>query len=261
MNQRASCLAALLLQAFLLVRVCVLAQMPPTPRPTPAPTARPTPAPTTAGGKITGKSAPKHAAPAPTAAEIVAARTRLGELGYWVALDLEKPDASLRHALVAFQKVENRPVTGVLTAAELKALAAATRPTIRETGYHHIEVDLARQVLFVVDCCGAILRTLPISSGSGELFTEGDRTRRAVTPTGRFTVRRKIKGWRASPLGLLYYPNYFFDGYAIHGNPRVPPTPASHGCIRIPMFAAKEFYEMARLGLPVLIYDEQPLHQ
>jgi lipoprotein-anchoring transpeptidase ErfK/SrfK len=114
-------------------------------------------------------------------------------------------------------------------------------------------------VLFVVDCCGAILRTLPISSGSGVEFTEGGRTRRAITPTGRFTVQRKIQGWRKSPLGILFYPNYFFDGYAIHGNPAVPVTPASHGCIRIPMFAAKEFYEMATIGMPVLVYDEKPL--
>jgi hypothetical protein len=194
----------------------------------------------------------------PSAEEILAARKRLGELGYWVNLDETKLDASLHHALIAFQKVENRPRTGWLTAEELEALHKAERPKVREAGFHHNEVDLTRQVLFVVDCCGAILRTLPISSGSGEEFTEGGRTRRAITPTGRFTVQRKIKGWRKSTLGLLYYPNYFYDGYAIHGNPFVPPQPASHGCIRIPMFAAIEFYEMATFGMPVLIYDEKP---
>jgi lipoprotein-anchoring transpeptidase ErfK/SrfK len=56
-------------------------------------------------------------------------------------------------------------------------------------------------------------------------------------------------------MGLLYYPNYIYGGVAIHGSPSVPATPASHGCIRIPIFAAKEFFDMATLGMPVLIYD------
>jgi lipoprotein-anchoring transpeptidase ErfK/SrfK len=66
---------------------------------------------------------------------------------------------------------------------------------------------------------------------------------------------RKIEGWRKSPLGLLYYPSYLFDGVAIHGNPAVPTRPASHGCIRIPMFAAKEFSQMAIIGMDVIVHD------
>jgi lipoprotein-anchoring transpeptidase ErfK/SrfK len=242
-----------LLALGLCLAVQAAAQQPkPTPRPTPTPkptlTATPTPAPTPAPGKA--------APPAkPSAAEIGEARALLGALGYWVALDLTEPDASLRHALIAFQKIENRPRTGALTPAELQALRAAQRPKALESGYAHIEIDLARQVLFVVDSCGVCLRILPISSGNGEWFTEGGKKRRAITPTGRFKVQRKIAGWRKSPLGSLYYPNYILDGVAIHGNPLVPPLPASHGCIRIPMFAAKEFYDMAALGMPVIVYE------
>jgi hypothetical protein len=192
-------------------------------------------------------------------AEIQEARTLLGELGYWIDFEAKKPDASLYHALVAFQKIEGRPLTGALTPDELGALRTAKRPKALEWGYPHIEIDLSRQVLFVVDCCGAILRILPVSSGSGEWFTEGGRTRQAVTPTGRFKITRKIEGWRKSPLGLLYYPNYFFDGVAIHGNPSVPVRPASHGCVRIPMFAAKEFSDMATTGMVVIVHDGTPL--
>lgn len=191
-----------------------------------------------------------------TETEITEARELLGQLSYWIDLEAKGLDASLRHALIAFQKIEGRKRTGLLTAEELQALRNAKRPQPREWGFPHIEVDLARQVLFVVDCCGAILRTLPISSGSGEWFTEGGRTRQAITPVGRFKVKWQIKGWRKSPLGLLYYPNYFYDGVAIHGNPAVPPVPASHGCIRIPMFAAKEFSEMAKVGMDVIIYND-----
>lgn len=214
------------------------------------------------GGRNTSRSnrvkpAPQasKAPPAPSAEEVGQARSRLAELGYWVKAEGEGDEASLRHALIAFQKIENRPRTGLLTQDELQALRAAKRPPPRETGYLHIEIDLCRQVLSLAESGDVPLRVLPVSTGSGQCFTEGGRTRRAVTPTGRFTVKRKIKGWRKSPLGLLYYPNYIYDGVAIHGNPSVPPQPASHSCIRIPLFAAHEFSELALVGMVVIIYD------
>jgi lipoprotein-anchoring transpeptidase ErfK/SrfK len=191
--------------------------------------------------------------------EISEARELLDQLGYWINLDVMGHDVSLRHALIAFQKIESRQRTGVLTIEELEALRVAQRPQALETGYQHIEIDLHRQVLFVIDVAGVPLRILPISSGSGEFFTEGGVTRQAVTPTGRFKVYRKIEGWRKSPLGLLYYPNYIYDGIAIHGNPSVPVRPASHGCIRIPMFASQEFSEIATIGMIVIVYDSDPL--
>jgi cell wall hydrolase len=191
--------------------------------------------------------------------EISEARELLDQLGYWVSLDAKGNDVSLRHALIAFQKIEGRDRTGVLTIEELEALRVAQRPQALETGYPHIEIDLHRQVLFVVDVAGVPVRILPISSGSGDFFTEGGVTRQAVTPTGRFKVYRKIEGWRKSPLGLLYYPNYIYGGVAIHGNPSVPAHPASHGCIRIPMFASREFSEIATIGMVVIVYDSDPL--
>jgi lipoprotein-anchoring transpeptidase ErfK/SrfK len=79
----------------------------------------------------------------------------------------------------------------------------------------------------------------------------------AYTPTGRFRIYAKIAGWRKSPLGLLYYPNYFSDGLAIHGNPEVPHSPQSHGCVRIPMSAAIEMSRALPVGTILLIYDSQ----
>jgi lipoprotein-anchoring transpeptidase ErfK/SrfK len=125
---------------------------------------------------------------------------------------------------------------------------------LRETGHAHVEVDLSRQRLFVVDASGHVVKTLPVSSGSGKWFTSEGRTRRAITPRGRFTVVRKIAGWRESPLGMLYYPNYITEGIAIHGSPSVPSRPASHGCIRIPMSAAKEFSHLTPIGTVVVVY-------
>lgn len=192
-----------------------------------------------------------------SAEEIREAEQRLCDLGYWTGAVDGVLDEGSRHALVAFQKVEDRPRTARLTANELQALRTANRPPALESGYTHIEIDLSRQVLFAVDVSGSVSKILPVSTGTGKLFTSEGKTRRAVTPCGRFTISHKIAGWRKSPLGLLYYPNYIVGGIAIHGNPSVPVYPASHGCIRIPMFAAKFFSEINPIGTVVIVYYSQ----
>ena len=187
--------------------------------------------------------------------EVHEAEQRLSDLGYWTGPVDGELDEGSRHALIAFQKVEARKPTGRLTPEELQALRIAKRPAPLESGYSHVEVDLDRQVLFIVDSSGTVSKILPISSGTGKPFTSQGWTRRAITPLGRFTAYSKIAGWRKSPLGLLYYPVYIVGGIAIHGNPSVPVSPASHGCMRIPMYAAKQFSEMTPLGTVVIVHD------
>jgi len=195
------------------------------------------------------------ALPPLTALELREARERLAALGYWME-PLAKPgDESFRQAIIAFQKVERRPRTGKLTAIELQVLRQARPPEPLEAGPFHIEVDLDRQIVMLVGPEGIVIRTVSTSTGSGKRFTEGGRTRRAVTPTGRFQIIYKVPGWRTSPLGRLYYPLYFFDGAAIHGSPSIPIRPASHGCVRLPMSMAREFYHFVPTGTPVLIYS------
>ena len=194
------------------------------------------------------------AARALTVEDIRQAEQLLSDLGYWTGPIDGRVDVATRNALIAFQKVEGRTPTGRLTGAELQAIRSATPPSPLETGYAHVEADLGRQVLFVVDANGTVTKVLPISSGNGEEFTSEGWTRRAVTPTGKFKVYRKVEGWRKAPLGSIYYPNYFLSGVAIHGSPSVPTRPASHGCIRIPVFAAKEFSEMTPNGTVVIVH-------
>ena len=203
------------------------------------------------------KPAPKRI----TREMIVEAQQRLTELGYWIGEADGKWGEASRHGLIAFQKIESRPRTGRLTPAELIALNAATRPTPHERGAAHVEVDLTRQVLFVVDGAGTVSHILPVSTGSGKLFTVDDYTEPAITPVGRFRVFRKLDGWRKSKLGLLYFPSYIVGGIAIHGNPSVPVQAASHGCIRIPMFASEEFSDMSPIGTPVIVYGTGPAAQ
>ena len=189
----------------------------------------------------------------PTSAEIMEAEQRLSDLGYWTGPIDGSFDGSSRHALIAFQKIEGRKRTGKLTAGELEALRLAERPVPRDSTYPHIEVDLKRQVLMVVDASGQATNIVPVCSGNEGRYWDHGQVHRAHTPRGTFKVFRKISGWRRSSLGLLYYPNYLVNGVAIHGSPVIRTYPDSHGCIRIPMFAAKELSAMTPVGTIVVV--------
>ena len=192
----------------------------------------------------------------PTRAEAKEAEQRLSEMGYWTGPVDGVIDGITHTALIAFQKWEGRNVAGRLTRSELQAIRNATSPQARDTGYRHVEIDIDRQVLALTDDEGAISKIVPVSTGSGRRYNEKGNRGLAYTPKGRFRIYGKVSGWKRSPLGLLYYPNYFSDGLAIHGNPSVPSEPASHGCIRVPMFASREIYELLPVGTIVIIYDK-----
>lgn len=181
-----------------------------------------------------------------TRAELKTAHARLKEMGY-----------PSERALAMFQKYENRTATGRLTRDELDAIMSAEPPQPRDPGYAHVEIDVDRQLLMLVADDGTIRNMLPISTGSNKRYHEKKMHGLTYTPRGRFRIYAKINGWRKSPLGLLYYPSYFSDGLAIHGNPSVPDTPQSHGCVRIPMSAAVAVSKLLPVGTIVLIYDSE----
>ena len=188
--------------------------------------------------------------------EILAAEERLSNLGYWTGAVDGTLDSGSRHALIAFQKVEGRKRTGKLTRAELQSLLSAQRPLPKYSGDSHVEIDLKRQVLFIVDTTGTITHILPVCTGNEKTYMDHGEIHRAHTPRGRFRVLRKVAGWRLSTLGLLYYPNYIYNGIAIHGSLAMAVYLASHGCIRIPMFASKELSELTPVGTEVIVYDD-----
>jgi len=198
-----------------------------------------------------------------TTAEIRQAEERLAALGYWTGPIDGRWDEVSRQALIAFQKIDGRKATGQPTRRDLTALTRAVPPLPRETGPAHVEVDLARQVLFLVDATGRVAHILPVSSGSGRTFHEkGYPETHALTPCGHLEVFSKAAGWKTSPLGEMFNPLYIVGGIAIHGSLDVPAYPASHGCIRVPMFASHQLPKMVPLKTPVLVYgckDEAPL--
>ncbi|HYK22329.1 MAG TPA: L,D-transpeptidase family protein [Pyrinomonadaceae bacterium] len=192
-----------------------------------------------------------------TRSELKRAEARLAEMGYTPGRVDGVIDDDTRNAVITFQKWEDRKTTGQLTRNEFDAIMSAAAPQARDSGYRHVEVDLDRQVLLLTDDNGGVVKILPVSTGSNKQYDEKGMRGLAYTPTGRFRIYAKISGWRKSPLGLLYYPNYFSDGLAIHGNPSVPYSPQSHGCVRIPMSAAVEISKALPVGTILLIYDSQ----
>jgi lipoprotein-anchoring transpeptidase ErfK/SrfK len=109
--------------------------------------------------------------------------------------------------------------------------------------------------LFLTDTAGVVVKILPVSTGNEERYFDQGKWQIAHTPRGAFRITRQVKGVRHASLGDLYYPNYFYGGVAIHGSLSVPTTPASHGCVRIPRFADREFSSLVWVGMEVFIYD------
>jgi cell wall hydrolase len=154
-------------------------------------------------------------------------------------------DSRMQDAVYAFQKVNGFPRTGIV---DDRIWAALSRPRVARPRFgqpgSHLEVNKELQVLYVVRSSRVAL-IVPIST-AGVPGT--------YTPVGRFAVYRKVVGFDPSPLGTLYDPLYFTGGYAIHGNPSVPPYPASHGCVRVPMFVAPYLFRTVPYGETVDVY-------
>lgn len=206
------------------------------------------------GSSIANAQQPSNKQASLTRAQTRAAERQLSDMGYWTGAVDGLLDPATRSALIAFQKWEGRPVTGKLTLDELEAIRTSASPKARELGYEHVEVDLDRQVLLLVNDQGGVM-VLPVSTGNDKPFKDEGQTSIAYTPRGRFIVYDKGFGWQTGPLGSVYYANYISGGVAIHGSRSVPFQPASHGCIRIPMFAARKVSKLLPLGTIVLVYD------
>jgi L,D-transpeptidase catalytic domain len=171
---------------------------------------------------------------------------RLSALGYEVpSVTQTLFDYDAEESVYAFEKVENLDRTGNVDATFWAHLDNPRTPQPRyQTPGDHIEVDKTHQVLYVVRD-GQVKLISPVS-------TAGLPGR--FTPVGTFSIYRKVDGYDPSPLGILYKPMYFTGGYAIHGNPSVPPYPASHGCVRVPNFVIERLFTSEPYGETVYVY-------
>jgi peptidoglycan hydrolase-like protein with peptidoglycan-binding domain len=160
-----------------------------------------------------------------------------------------------QHAVYAFEKVEGLELDGVVSRNQMRRILRASPPKVPQRGLvAFVDTDVGRQVLLEVRE-GQVVHTMSISTGNGQYYDSTSGPAIARTPRGSFQIHSKIEGWRIGYLGAMYYPSYFYDGYAIHGSSSVPPYPASHGCIRIPMHSAVGFFERNPIGTPVFVHD------
>ena len=140
-------------------------------------------------------------------------------------------------AILAFQKLHGLPRTGQVGPGLWARLRRAHRPRPRHRGTH-LEVSKGRQILLDVRG-GRVFRVVHISTGAT-----------GNTPIGRWRIYRKSRGWD----WVLWYPMYFLRGFAVHGYPSVPAYPASHGCVRVPMWIAPSLFAAHPYGQRIYVY-------
>lgn len=175
---------------------------------------------------------PPTIGPGASGAVVALLQQQLTALGYWVDTTGGSFDDSTEQAVWALQKVAGLQVDGVVGPTTWAALNAGVVPQPRSTSGYVIEVNLANDVVMVVNN-GHLLYTLNTSTGGGYTYSSGGVNSVAITPTGIWHTFRVVNGLDISSLGELWRPRYFTGGYAIHGDTAVPPYPVSHGCVRI----------------------------
>jgi len=190
------------------------------------------------GRKVDTVVAQPHLAYGSRGPSVRALEQRLWDLHYALLRVDASYGADTRDAVVAFQKVTGIPRTGKVDARMWSTLARASVPLARFQTGSHVEVDKTRQVLFEVRD-GKVVLVVPVSTGAT-----------GNTPLGTWHVYSRVAGWS----WVLWYPTYFLRGFAIHGYPEVPTYPASHGCVRVPMWVATRLYSMHPYGYTVRIY-------
>lgn len=173
-------------------------------------------------------------------ADVRALLLRLAELHYRIRGASTIFGWATYDAVIAFQKAVGLTRTGVVGATTWQALGRAHVLRARYARpWLHIEIDKRRQIIMVVRG-GRVASVLPTSTGAT-----------GNTPLGSWRVYWKSPGYNS--LGM-YYSMYFLRGFAIHGYHSVPPWPASHGCARIPIWAAEWLYRQSSVGERVFVY-------
>jgi hypothetical protein len=180
-----------------------------------------------------------------TGRDVVALRARLAELRFHVPGPSTTFSSVLYDAVIAFQKAHGLSRTGIVDQATWRRLGRAEILRPRYKGPSpHIEVDKTRQILLVVRQ-GRVSAILPVSTGAT-----------GNTPEGKHQIRWKAPAtttWLGS--GILYRTLTFVgNSFAIHGWYSVPPYPASHGCVRIPIWTADWLYNQSPVGETVYVY-------
>jgi len=152
-------------------------------------------------------------------------------------------DSRCADAVMAFQKAYRLPRTYVFDGDDWRKLDGAKPVKPHYSGpATHIEVDKGRQILMVVRT-GAVYGLIAVSTGAT-----------GNTPEGSFHIQQKHPYTTSGYGGILYRTMGFVGDFAIHGYAPVPPYPASHGCIREPLWVAAWVYDRSYVGEQLYVY-------
>ncbi len=163
---------------------------------------------------------------------VLALQRRLVALHYWLGTPNGSFGDSTEQAVYALQKAAGLTRDGIVGPKTEAALTKGVEPhPLPETGYE-IEVDLEDDVLMFVTN-GKLDWALNTSTGGGYTYCVEGSCAVADTPVGHFTIYDEVDGLVVDPLGELWRPKYFYEGFAFHGDSYVPPEPVSHGCVRV----------------------------
>jgi lipoprotein-anchoring transpeptidase ErfK/SrfK len=144
---------------------------------------------------------------------------------------------------MAFQKAYRLPRTYVFnTACWRKLDGAKTIKPRHSSPATHLEVDKTRQILMVVKK-GKVFGLIAVSTGAT-----------GNTPEGSFHIQQKHPFTTSGYGGILVRTMGFVGNFAIHGYSPVPPYPASHGCVREPIWACYWVYDQSSVGEALFIY-------
>src|SRR5918995_68715 len=114
---------------------------------------------------------------------------RLSDLGYWLGEGDGSYGQLTRQAVMAFQKAEGLSRDGVAGPQTQQRLATASRPAARTTSGNLLEIDLRRQILFVIQN-GQVQWVFNTSTGNNETYTSSTGgSAVAATPPGAVTSK------------------------------------------------------------------------
>jgi L,D-transpeptidase-like protein/putative peptidoglycan binding protein/sporulation and spore germination protein len=190
-------------------------------------------------------TAPAAPPPGAESDETRALQQSLADLGFMNPGEVDgRTGARTTSAVVAFQKWAGLGRDGVAGEQTRAALTSAARPSPVGSGSgHRVEVLLDRQLTLVIDG-NRVTRVLDVTTGKPGF----------ATPTGSYRVfRKEVRSWSVPYKVWLPWASYFVGGVAFHEYPDVPPTPASHGCVRVPRWDAQWLYTQTPSGTPVTV--------
>jgi peptidoglycan hydrolase-like protein with peptidoglycan-binding domain len=169
--------------------------------------------------------------------------TQLSRLKFRVPYIGTSFNSEVADAVVAFQKAYGLTRDYVFGPQAWRKLETAQviRPRHADAGTH-LEVDKGRQIAMVVKD-GAVYGIIAVSTGAT-----------GNTPECTFHIFVKSLYAPSNFGGQLFRSMGFYADFAMHGYAPVPPYPASHGCVREPMWVAQWMYDQSWVGETIYLY-------